>query len=888
MKYRIIILALCSMARLCAQPHSFSPRGLGGGGALFSLSINPNNADEYYVSCDMGELFHTFDFGRNYTQVHFSQLVAGHDSRVRFTQSPGLLYCINYANNQIVPVKSTDGGLTWANLAGNPDPSEQTFGLYADYDNPQRLILVYYSQLYISQNGGNTFSLFYNAINAGNGVVVGGVFFDGNAIYLGTSDGLLYSSNGGNSWSNLGLTGIPAGQTIWSFAGAKQNGLTRLFCLTANAADIYPGLTGSDYYSFAKGIYSMDFGIGNWVNKVNPGLNLSTDFPMFVGMAQNDINTVYLAGSNDLAYPTLFKSINAGNSWSNTFLTTSNQNITTGWSGLGGDRGWSYGECAFGIEVCRNNAQRVMFGDYGFVHTTLDGGNNWRQAYTHTDDQHPAGSNTPPLQNYSSVGLENTSCWQVFWSNAETMWACYSDIRGMRSTDKGEQWSFNYSGHTANTSYRVVRLANGTLLAATSNIHDIYQSTYLTDARLDATDANGKIIYSTNNGQSWQLLKLFNHPVFWLAVDPNNANRVYASVIHYNNNTGIGGIYRTDDINNLAASSWTLLPNPPRTEKHPASIVVLNDGKMICSYSGRRNSTGSFTASSGVYLYDPATNTFTDKSHTGMYYWTKDVVVDPADPSQNTWYVCVFSGWGGAPNGLGGLYKTTNRGTSWTKLTASLIDRVTSMTFNPSNTSEVFLTTEGQGLWKSSNINAANPTFTQLQTYPFQQPERVFFNPYDATEMWVTSFGNGMRKAVMPSAGCKTVNNFLDNGPGSLPYAIACAQAGDTIVFAGNMVNDTIRLKNNLFIDKDLVFKNNQVQRIKIKTNSYALINIYKNTEVVFDSVEFIPGQNALCFVNNGKLVLRNVDANKLGLAQLSYLNNIGGELIVEGSVRLD
>ena len=44
---------------------------------------------------------------------------------------------------------------------------------------------------------------------------------------------------------------------------------------------------------------------------------------------------------------------------------------------------------------------------------------------------------------------------------------------------------FNYSGHTANTSYRVVRLANGTLLAATSNIHDIYQSTYLTDARLD-------------------------------------------------------------------------------------------------------------------------------------------------------------------------------------------------------------------------------------------------------------------------------------------------------------------------------------------------------------------------------------------------------------------
>nr|MBA3971753.1 hypothetical protein [Bacteroidota bacterium] len=52
---------------LCAQPASFSSRGIGGGGALFSLSINPSNNNEYYVSCDMGELFHTTDFGATYT-----------------------------------------------------------------------------------------------------------------------------------------------------------------------------------------------------------------------------------------------------------------------------------------------------------------------------------------------------------------------------------------------------------------------------------------------------------------------------------------------------------------------------------------------------------------------------------------------------------------------------------------------------------------------------------------------------------------------------------------------------------------------------------------------------------------------------------------------------
>ena len=108
----------------------------------------------------------------------------------------------------------------------------------------------------------------------------------------------------------------------------------------------------------------------------------------------------------------------------------------------------------------------------------------------------------------------------------------------------------------------------------------------------------------------------------------------------------------------------------------------------------------------GCFIYDPTANSWTDVTDPGMKYWTKDIVVDPNDATQNTWYVGVFSGWGGPPNGLGGLYKTTNRGTSWTKLTGSTLDRVTSCTFNPSNANQIFLTTETQGLWMSSNINS--------------------------------------------------------------------------------------------------------------------------------------------------------------------------------------
>ena len=262
-------------------------------------------------------------------------------------------------------------------------------------------------------------------------------------------------------------------------------------------------------------------------------------------------------------------------------------------------------------------------------------------------------------------------------------------------------------------------------------------------------------------------MKSFGHPVFWLASDAANSDVLYASVIHFGGTQGSqqGGIYMATGLTSPASANWTKLPNPPRTEGHPCNIVVLKYGNLLCSFSGRRDSKGAFTASAGVFVYDQKTKIWTDKSDAGMKYWTHDVLIDPSDTAQKTWYTCVYSGWGGAPNGLGGLYKTTDAGSTWTRISGTLFDRVSSVTFSPKDPETVYLSTETQGLWICNNIHAATPTWKNVDAYDFRQPMRIFFNPYNSDELWVSSFGNGMKMGNLKngSAGFAPALNTLSS-----------------------------------------------------------------------------------------------------------------------------
>lgn len=741
----ILLAGLMQCLSLAQAPSAWNSRGIGGGGALFSPSINPANHDELFMGCDMSELFHSLDQGETWVEVNFLKLQGGHDACLQFTDDPDTRYIVDYTSvngmDYIRPMKSTDGGNTWSILSGNPyplTPNGNVLRLFADYANPGHVILADYGTIYYSDDGGISFHKVHDCLSMASGNHIAGVFFDGQNIYIGTNDGLLYSTNGGQTFLTMKVTGIPSNEYILSFAGAKQNGTIRFISLTA--VNVWAGYQyGSNYWNAMKGIYVMDNASGNWTSQVS-GIAVGTDFPVFAGMSGDNINVAYISGGSSGGSPIVMKSVNGG-AWSHVFLTINNQNIYTGWAGYGGDHGWSFPEAPFGFTVAYNDANTVMFTDYSCAHITTDGGATWHQQYLSPADENPWNAPTPIGKKYHGNGMENASCWQLIWTDSLHIFAGFSDINGIMSEDKGQKWRF-IPDLVQNTVYRLLQHPNGKLYAATSNVHDIYQSTRIYDAQIDA--GTGSVYYSDDNGNRFRLLHNFGHPVIWIALDPANPERMYASVLHHYK-SAIGGIYVTENLSAGPSATWTKMGNPPRCNGHPFNITVLNNSDLVVSYSARKPNTSSpFTDSSGVFYYDHAAASWYDRSDPNMRFWTQDVVVDPNDAFQGTWYACVFEGWGTPGiSGTGGLYRTTDKGLSWQRINNNF--RVNSCTINPSNPNELYFTTEIDGLWYCANATSTVPTFSQVTSYPFRHPMRIFYNPFKSSEIWVTSFGNGIK-----------------------------------------------------------------------------------------------------------------------------------------------
>ncbi len=127
---------------------------------------------------------------------------------------------------------------------------------------------------------------------------------------------------------------------------------------------------------------------------------------------------------------------------------------------------------------------------------------------------------------------------------------------------------------------------------------------------------------------------------------------------------------------------------------------------------------------------------------------------------------------------------------------------------------------------------------------------------------------------------CLRVSHTADAGPGSLRFAIACAQPGDTVYFAQDLANDTIFLLSNLVIDKDISIAFQHPGTVVINgQQTDQLLQIAQDAHVMLSTLDLIAGNgtSGRAIVNYGHLMMDQITIYDHPMAQTGHaILNVG------------
>lgn len=226
----------------------------------------------------------------------------------------------------------------------------------------------------------------------------------------------------------------------------------------------------------------------------------------------------------------------------------------------------------------------------------------------------------------------------------------------------------------------------------------------------------------------------------------NDPNRLYVGVVHSRR----GGIYT---VSNLRSRNPTFYPflykGPGDTAGNPNNIFELNNGDLLTSWSAKVGPNQKLQGA-GIYRWRMTSQRWQRPVQPrAMMSWTRDVTVDPHN--QSIWYAAAFnrySRFSGRSNavadGGGGIFRFTNNGASYQRITPASIYRAHSISVNPRNPDEAYVASADDGLWLTNNLTAAVPSFRRVAAFPYRAPLRVFYAPDNG--VWVTSYGGGIWK----------------------------------------------------------------------------------------------------------------------------------------------
>lgn len=506
-----------------------------------------------------------------------------------------------------------------------------------------------------------------------------------NIIYVATGDadasdtysvGILKSTDGGATWSVVGLQKVPS--NYFRIARLIINPTNPDIVLAATNQGVYRTTTGGGTFTavIASGIfYDLEFkpgdpnvvyaasyssgGTGKCYYSTNGGssFNAATGIPasgvmrISIAVSPADPTVVYalIANSTDAGYKGLYKSTNSGQTYS---LVHSTPNILSGdeTGSSAGGQGWY--DLALAVSPLDIN---LLYVGGVNVWKSTNGGST----FTITGHWYAGSSGTLPFVHADHHNLD-------FIPNTNTIFSC-NDGGLRKSTNNGSSWTDLSNGLQITQFYRLSGAAtNANIIYAgaqdngTNRISSgAWSSVFGGDGMkclVDHTNANtvyvsyqfGNLQRSTNGGSSFVAIKPAGSPDgAWITpfvIHPTTTSTLYA---------GYTEIYKSTN----SGTSWTTVTsNLSAGAEYTSMAIAPSNGNYI--YASTNNKL--FRTTNGGTTWTNITTGLPVASASITY-----VTVSTANPDQV--YV-TFSGYSAANK----IFMTTNGGTTWTNISTGL------------------------------------------------------------------------------------------------------------------------------------------------------------------------------------------------------------------------
>jgi photosystem II stability/assembly factor-like uncharacterized protein len=438
---------------------------------------------------------------------------------------------------------------------------------------------------------------------------------DSDELFVATNGGLYRTTNAGSNWTQS-ISG--------SFWDVKFHPTDSDIIYAAKGNEFYRSTDGGDNFTY-----------------ISTGLPTNS-IRYTIAVTPDEEDYVYLLSSNSSrAFNGVYRSTNAGQSFTTRSTTPNLLNSSFDGSGTGGQ-----GNYDLSMAIDPNDAETVIVGGVNLWKST-DGGANWEIKGYWTN---------------SSVEEVHADHHMLYWPVAGRLYSAHDGGLDI-STDDGETWEYIGSGLEITQFYRIsVSQTNADLILCGAQDNSSFLKTSSTFGMTRATGDGmeqainpededimytasyyGKIYKSTNGGDSWFVSNYPDENGAWVTpyqIDPNNSDQLFAGYLRVWKSTNGGG-------------SWTAISSFTNESALTFLHVAPENSDFI--YTGRNGALWKTTngGSSWTSLTIPSTNAI------------KSIVTNP-DDADEVW-IC-FSGYTSGQK----VYHSTNGGTSWTNISGTL------------------------------------------------------------------------------------------------------------------------------------------------------------------------------------------------------------------------